>query len=220
MKLTHKLKSVKKTLTKQGAKLKKVIKEKKMNKVEVVEKPQKKDRLSDWETMMSVVCPVIKRPRRTSPHTIAAVTGRTDIHALVKEMEKSGKCFIYRCPDVKCYITYLDKMRGAPGMIHTPNPNGWKEFPAFEKDNPYPIVKGFKRFASGTWSGGAHGKGKFQPSSSAMNVPYEKADFPYAREVIKALKKAGYTPGITEDDLYERPPCPDCDGVKEQHPSF
>lgn len=157
------------------------------------------EKKTDWEVMMSVVCPNKKRPRRTSFHTLATMLGREDILGLAKEMNESGKVWAYKCPDVRCYITYLDSMRGCPGMIHTPQKNWFDSFPAFLKEQPFPKIKGFKRFANG---------------NSGMTFPYEKEDFPLALEIIKALRAAGYTPGLSEEDLvvpYERPPCYDCD---------
>lgn len=153
----------------------------------------------DWEVALSVVCPKKKRPRRTSLHTLATILGRTDIVALAKEMEASGKVVGYRCPDVKCLIFYLKSMIDRPGMIDTRDSNVWKTVEPFLVEQPWPAVKGFKRFANGgTWSGGGYGQGKFTADSSGMPVPYEEEDWDLARDIIKALKAAGFTPGIEE----------------------
>lgn len=149
--------------------------------------------LPPWEIMLNVMCPKIKRPRRTSLHTLATVLGHPDPLALAKELEKSGKVVGYVCPDVRTPIFYLKSLSTHPGMIDTRNASIWgkwsypsqgcsslKEF--FEK-NPYPKIKGFKRFANGT---------------SAMEVPYEKDDYEYVRLLVRTLKEAGITPGIEE----------------------
>ena len=165
-----------------------------------------------WEVMLSVVNPKNKRPRRTSLHTIATVIGAKDPLKLAKEMKASKKVCGYVCPDVQTPIFYLESMVDHPGMIDDRDPHVWGKWlypdagatslSDFFKKNPYPKVKGFKRFADGGhWTGGAYGRGKYVPESSAMEVPYEKEDYDYARAVIKALKKAGYKPGITEKDL-------------------
>jgi hypothetical protein len=153
---------------------------------------------ADWETMLSLVCPHKKRPRRTSIHTLAIMCGRKDPLAMAKEMKASGKVEIYVCPDVKTPITYLKTMMKHPGMITGDRPETWDQLEAFFEKNPYPAVKGFKRFAENTWTGGAYGKGQMIPANSAMNVPYEKEDFDLARLIIKTLKDAGFTPGIED----------------------
>lgn len=150
----------------------------------------------DWEVALSVVCPKIKRPRRTSLHTLATVLGRKDILGLAKELEDSGKVVGYRCPDVRCLIFYLKNMTDRPGMIDTRDANVWGKVKAFCEENPLATVKGFKRFAQGTWSGGSYGVGTYIEAKSAMNTPYEEADFPYAQKIIEELKANGYTPGI------------------------
>jgi hypothetical protein len=140
--------------------------------------------------------PIINRPRRTSIHTIAAVCGYKNITKLAAEMKKSGKVLGYKCPDVSAYIFYLKSLKNHPGMINTPSARVWDNLPAFFAKHPFPAVKGFKRFASGSWSGGSYGVGKYVAGSSDMAVPYEPADYAYANVVIAALKKAGFTPGI------------------------
>jgi len=153
---------------------------------------------ADWEVMMSVINPKSTRPRRTSLHTLAYVLGRKDPLALAEEMRKSGKVVGYVCPDVKTPIFYLEKLCKLPGMIDTREAGIWDKLPAFFEKNPYPTVKGFRRFKGGTWSGGEYGKGKFTPAQTAMDVPYEEEDYEYARLIIKTLKEAGFTPGIDD----------------------
>lgn len=164
-----------------------------------------------WEIMMEVMCPNIKRPRRTSLHTIATVLGHPDPLALAKEMQDSGKVLGYVCPDVKTPVFYLKKLRKHPGMIDTAVDEIWgnwvypkagcNSLSDFLKKNPYPLIKGFKRFGSGGyWDGGQPGKGKFVHTSSGMDVPYEKDDYPYVRLLIKTLREAGVPVGIDEPD--------------------
>ena len=154
-----------------------------------------------WEVVLNVKCPKIHRPRRTSFQTLATVIGyQGNLMDLAEEMRKSNKVVSYICPDVHCPITYLKSMVNNPGMIDTRDPHIWRKLKAQFDQHPYPKVKGFKRFAQGTWSGGSYGKGKFMPANSAMEVPYEEGDYDYAREVIKALKSVGHAPGIEEVD--------------------
>lgn len=195
--------TIKKTKTVVKKTVKKVIKPK------VKKKPA-------WEIVMETINPVkyngYNRPRRTSLHTLAYIAGYDDPLKLAKEMEKSGKVLGYVCPDVKTPIFYLKRLANLPGMIDTRDSRVWGKwrYPMagaaslsdFVEKNPFPQVKGFKRFANGgMWSGGAYGKGKYIPASSAMSVPYEKADYPYAKTVVKALKKAGYKTSLTKADL-------------------
>jgi len=172
-------------------------------------KPKSKKKIPAWEVMLGVINPKNKRPRRTSLHTIATVIGAKDPLKLAKEMKASKKVVGYVCPDVKTPIFYLKSMIDHPGMIDTRDSRVWGKWrypdagaislADFVKKNPYPKVKGFKRFVDGgKWSGGEWGVGKYIAASSAMEVPYEKADYDYAKEVIKALKKAGHKPGITK----------------------
>lgn len=157
------------------------------------------NKMPAWEVMMRVINPKSTRPRRTSLHTIATMIGHNDILALAKEIQDSGKVVGYRCPDVSALIFYLIDLCKLPGMIDTRRGDVWGMVPAFLKEQPFPKIKGFKRFANG---------------NSGMTFPYEKEDFPLAIEIIKALRAAGYTPGLSEEDLvvpYERPPCYDCD---------
>lgn len=150
----------------------------------------------DWEVALSVVCPKIKRPRRTSLHTLATVLGRTNIFELAKEMEQSGKVLGYKCPDVQCLIFYLNDMIKCPGMIDTRDAKVWSQVEKFCTENPLETVKGFKRFAQGTWTSGKPGYGEYIRGNSQMNVPYEEADLEYALKITEALTKAGYQPGI------------------------
>lgn len=166
----------------------------------VVPKVEDDGKKADWEVVLSVVCPKIKRPRRTSLHTLATVCGRTDIMALAKEMKKSKKVVGYRCPDVSCLIFYRKDMATLPGMIDTRDSSVFSQVEAHVKEHPYPSVRGFKRFAGSTWTGGKYGVGKCIKNSSALPYPYEPDDYPYAREVIKALKDAGFEPGIKDVD--------------------
>jgi hypothetical protein len=160
-----------------------------------------------WEVVLRVINPEGKnagRPRRTSMHTLAYVTGcktQDEALALAKEMKDSKKVVGYHCPDVQTPIFYLDALRKLPGMIDTRDPKVWDTLSDFFKLNPFPQVKGFKRFAQGTWSGGEYGKGTYTPGEYAMGVAYEPADYPYAKLIIDQLKANGYTPGLTEEDL-------------------
>lgn len=174
-----------------------------------------KDRKPAWQVYMETICPKIKRPRRSSLHTICYVCGYDDPISVAEEMRKSGKVYGYRCPDVSCLIFYHESQLGRPTMIDTRDPSVWKKVEPFLKERPYPQYKGFKRFAQATWTGGAYGKGKQIPANSGMSVPYEPDDYPYARAVIKALREAGYTPGISEEDLVTHSPCWDCDHASE-----
>jgi len=153
-----------------------------------------------WEVVLGVINPKNKRPRRTSLHTLAYVIGATDLLALAKEMKESGKVVGYVCPDVRTPIFYLKRMCGdpsVPGMIDSRNDSIWDKwsYPSvgcaslgeFVAKFPYPEIKGFKRFAY---------SGKYE-----MAKPYEPEDFEYAREIIKALKEAGYESGLKEEDL-------------------
>ncbi len=158
---------------------------------------------ADWEVMLNVMCPKINRPRRTSLHTLAYVLGRKDPLALGLELQASNKVVGYVCPDVKTPIFYLKSLRKHPGMIDTPDDNIWAKLPAFFEKNPFPTVKGFKRFAAGTWSGG-FGKGTFTPAQTAMDVPYEEGDYDYARLLIKTLKEAGITPAFDDPAKIEK----------------
>ncbi len=184
----------KKTSTKIIAKPIKAIKKSKAA-IKTIKKAPK-TKIPAWEIMLNVMSPTIKRPRRTSLHTLATVIGHKDPLKLAKEMKKSDKVVGYVCPDVKTPIFYLKSLANHPGMIDTRDSKVWGKLEAFIKKHPYPAVKGFKRFASPTWSGGSYGKGKFIAGKSAMDVPYETGDYAYANEVIKSLKKAGYKPGI------------------------
>ncbi len=157
----------------------------------------------DWEIVMETINPQVyngaNRPRRCSLHTIALFCGRKDIIGLAKEMEASKKVAGYRCPDVRCLIFYLDRLSKMKGMIDTRDANVWKQVESHVKENPYPTIKGFKRFgATDIWTGGSYGKGKQIKGTSGMNVPSEPEDYDYARLVIKRLKDAGYTPGIED----------------------
>ncbi len=163
-----------------------------------------------WEVVLNVFCPKIKRPRRTSLHTLATVIGHPDPIKLAEELKKSDKVVGYVCPDVKTPIFYLKSLAQKPGMIDTRNDKVWgdwghlnagaRSLQEFVDNNPYPRIKGFKRFAENTWSGGSYGKGTMIPAKSAMEVPYEEGDYDYARLVIKALTEAGFTPGIKEEN--------------------
>lgn len=158
------------------------------------------EKLTDWEVVLNCINPKSTRPRRMSLHTLASVTGRTDIMELAKELEASGKVVGYRCPDVQALIFYLKDLCKLPGMIDTRNAGVWKMVPDFIKEHPFPKVKGFKRFAGAQWTGGTYGKGEYIRNSPAMEFPFEPEDFPYARVVVKALEDAGYTPGIEVPD--------------------
>jgi hypothetical protein len=156
-------------------------------------KPPKKPA---WEVVMSTMCPKIKRPRRTSLHTLATVLGHPDPLTLAKEMEKSGKVLGYVCPDVQTPIFYLDALKKHPGMINTPNNKVWGDWgwatagasslAEFFKVNPYPKIKGFRRFAGS--------------AGYAMEVPYEAEDYDLARLIIAALAKEGYECGMPNPD--------------------
>lgn len=179
--------------------------------VKAVKKISVKRKKPAWEVMLGVINPENNRPRRTSLHTIATMIGAKDPLKLAKEMKASNKVVGYVCPDVNTPIFYLKSMVKRGGMIDSREPCVWGEWDYvaagaaslqdFFKKNPYPKVKGFKRFAYGFWTGGGYGRGRYIPGVSAMEVPYEEADYPYAKKVIKALKKAGHKPGIAEEDL-------------------
>jgi len=162
-----------------------------------------------WEVALGVISPKIKRPRRTSLHTLATIIGHKDPLKLAKEMEKSGKVAGYICPDVSTPIFYLDSLSQHPGMIDTRNPKVWGTWTKWDKQDtgagslkeffkvyPYPKVKGFKRFARSVKVGKDKYGYPIYRAKSAMNVPYEKSDYEYANEVIKELKRAGHKPGI------------------------
>lgn len=174
----------------------------------------------DWEIVLETINPVkyngYNRPRRTSLHTLAFICGRKDPIALAEEMAASKKVLGYICPDVCTPIFYLERLAKLPGMIDTRDARVWGEWGRtiagatsikdFVEKNPYPKVKGFKRFAQGHWTGGGYGMGSYVAGNSGMSVPYEPDDYPYARAVIKALKDAGYTPAI--EDPENIPPDP------------
>ena len=203
------------------------------------QKMEQEERMPDWEVAMKVLIPngnKAGRPRRMSIHTIAAVCGRQDIIALADEMSQAkyptdstvtdayGKKLAgtykvagYRCPDVNCLIFYLMEHVGRPTMIHSAyfNKDGicsvWEEvFDFCTREAPYPEIKGFKRFPEGSWSGGRYGVGTFIPPKYGMEFPFEPEDYPYARAVIKALKEAGYEPGITIPDHDPEVPIKGC----------
>lgn len=162
-----------------------------------------------WEIALSVISPTINRPRRTSLHTLAAVIGHKNPLKLAKEMQKSGKVAGYICPDVGTPIFYLDKFSTHPGMIDDRDPKVWGKWTKWDKQDygagslteffkihPYPKVKGFKRFANEKKIGVDKWGYPIYKAESAMTIPYEPSDYTYANEVIKALKTAGYKPGI------------------------
>lgn len=164
---------------------------------------KERENMPAWEVVLNVMCPKIGRPRRTSLHTLATVIGHPDPLKLGKELEKSGKVVGYVCPDVKTPIFYLKSLATHPGMIDTRDSGIWGKLSAFFEKHPYPATQGFKRFSEGKWSGGSYGKGTFIPAVSDMTYPYEAGDYEYARRVIKALKDAGYTPGIEDPEKPE-----------------
>ena len=92
---------------------------------------------------------------------------------------------------------YLKKHRGDYGSY----PEVWKRLPDFLKKHPYPQVKGFKQ-ASGHWSNG-FGLGKWIPGNNAMAEPFIPDDYAYANQIIDALKKAGYKPGIKKYKVHK-----------------
>lgn len=137
------------------------------------------------------------RPRRCSLHTLASVTGR-DIRVIAKEMAESKKVHGYRCPDVKTLIFYLDRLKSVPGMIHSansdpnspgPKANVWKLVDQNLTENPYPKIKGFKRFS---------GSG-----SSGMEHTFLPEDMDYAMAIKANLEKHGFKPS----EIFE---CTDC----------
>lgn len=166
-------------------------------------------KLPDWEIVLKVMNPVNKRPRRMSMHTLAACCGREDIQALIKEVRESKKVVGYKCPDVGgACIFYLIELRKHPGMIDSARGDGvWDDLDKFLKVKPYPQVKGFKRFAKNTWSGGEYGKGTMIAAEYGMPNPFDPEDYAYAQLIINALKENGYTPGIT---LPENLPVANC----------
>lgn len=131
--------------------------------------------MSDWETMMRVICPSAygKRPRRLSIHTIAAVCGR-DAHTILKEMKESNKVVGYKCPDVGgAVIFYLKDLAKLPGMIDTRTDACWEQAEAALKKWDPKKVKGFKRFAYDDYT---------------MSVPFDKEDAEYEKMVYAALE--------------------------------
>jgi len=130
----------------------------------------------DWQLVMETMCPKIHRPRRTSLHTLAAVTGR-DPKVIAKEMKDSDLVVGYRCPDVRTLIFYLKSLAKHPGMIDTRDPQVWTKINDILKEYPYPQVKGFQRFAGG--------------GSSGMAVPYAQGDEELAQLVRDKLASAG-----------------------------
>jgi hypothetical protein len=176
-----------------------------------------------WLVVLEQVCPKIGRPRRMSIHTLAHCIGQDTtegVLSLAKELQEAEttlgeKVWGYKCPDVKAAIFYLDKQRSRPGMIHTPNslpPNYktvWEFVPDFVKENPPEKIKGFLRFQpGGHWTGEKPGQGEFIKSTgNGTDKPFEKEDYPYAREIHKALATAGYKPGFEVPEE-----CQDCDG--------
>ena len=172
-----------------------------------------------WMVVLEQVCPKIGRPRRMSLHTLAHCIGQDTtegVLALAQELQESeakygadNKVWGYRCPDVQALIFYLQKQRTRPGMIHTPNAGVWDMVKPFVQENPPERVKGFLRFKpGGYWTGAKPGQGEFiKTPGRGTDVAFEKEDYPYAREIHKALVSAGYTPG------FEVPiECRDCDG--------
>lgn len=172
------------------------------------------EKMPAWEVVLNVLIPdgpKKGRPRRMSLHTLGYCIKATDLKALAKEMEASGKVVGYVCPDVQTPIFYLKSLAHMPTMIDTRDERVWgkwgyptagaKSLGGFIKKNPYPEIKGFKRFAQGEWSGGKYGVGTYIPAKSGMNKPFEKEDFNYAKLIIKALAEAGYECGITPEDL-------------------
>lgn len=176
-------------------------------------KKAKAKKMPAWEVYLNVMNPKINRPRRSSLHTLAYVCGYKNPLKLAKEMKDSGKVVGYVCPDVQTPIFYLKKLASHPGMIDTRDEFVWGKWPyeeagakslsGFVKKNPFPKIKGFRRFADNPyWTGGAWGKGEYvRAGSFGMKDPYEPEDHEYGRAVIKALKKAGYKPRIKESDL-------------------
>lgn len=152
-----------------------------------------KEGMPDWEVVMRVINPKNKRPRRCSLHTLAHVTGRDPLE-LAKEMQESKKVLGYRCPDVQTLIFYLVDLCKLPGMIDTRDAKVWTKVPALLEEYPYPKVKGFRRFAKSTWTGGTWGKGTQVKESSGMESPFEYEDRDYALRIREALESTGFTP--------------------------
>lgn len=140
----------------------------------------------DWFIVLGVLDPLKKRPRRTSLHTLATVTGRDDCKALAKEMEESGLVVGYRCPDVRTLIFYRKDMISCPGMIDTRDAKVFTMIDAILTEYPFPANRGFRRFAA--------------RANLAYGMPdpfFDGEDYPYACAIREALLAWGYDAPFT-----------------------
>lgn len=143
-----------------------------------------------WEVIMSVVKPGFNRPRFFSLHTLATLMGRKSLRGLARAMRKSGKVIGCHCPVVDAPVFYLTDY-----SHFTYEPDIWEDLTSFNRRFPYPKVRGFKA-ASGSWSSGKWGIGKYIEPKHSMSVPFVRADYAYANLIIDALREAGHKPGI------------------------
>lgn len=138
---------------------------------------------------MKVRRPGNSRPRYLSIQTLGALTGRTDLLKLAKEMKDSCEVNGSFCHTVKSPVFYLNSISN----YH--ESDIWKRMKESLETFPYPATKGF-RASEGEWTGGAYGRGTYVVGTHAMPTPFVKEDHRYANAIISAMKNAGYTPGI------------------------
>lgn len=148
--------------------------------------------IPDWKVVMSINHPSLQRPRFLSLHTIAALTGRNDLPKLIEEMRESCEVCITFCSTVKAPVFHLRSMD-----FHGNNnePKQWNQLDNFLKKYPYPKYKGFKA-CEPIWSSGVYGMGRYTTPDTAMEEPFVRYDYPYAKKMIAALEKHQYEPGL------------------------
>ncbi len=148
-----------------------------------------------WKIAMNVIHPDLARPRFLSLHTLATVTGRSDLLKLAKEMKRSCEVGISFCPTVKSPVFHLYSRRRDGN-----DPDVWGRIESFIETWPFPKYKGFYG-SPGRWTGGGYGMGRFIQEPTGMAEPFIKEDYRYANKIIKALRTAGREPGIQEYNI-------------------
>lgn len=170
--------------------------------------------IPSWKIAMQVFHPNLGRPRSLSLHTIATITGRSDLLQLAKEMRKSCEVNVTFCGTVRAPVFYLRRYSGPQGHGHG-DIIWWDKLDEFLKQYPYPAIKGFcAAEEDGSWTGRRYGVGTYMPPKTEMSEPFIKDDYIYANKIVDALRKWKRQPGIEKYKIkpviwsangYERP---------------
>jgi len=145
----------------------------------------------DWKIIMKTRRPGGGGGRNFSLHGLAALTGRNDLLKLAKELKRSCEVNAQYCGGVSAPVFYMHYKSDFNER------KAWKMVKDFIKKYPYPTVKGF-RVPGGHWSGGEYGRGTYIQDGNVMSDPFIKEDYQYANAIIKALREAGFEPGMPE----------------------